>query len=230
MFILCSLPSPRMDSPLLVLAPWCCSRCEVVLTPYCRLARASFVTFWRNGSSGFNPAKKNMRLFYLADFRRKIIKVSHSPLLTQEDIVTAPVLNALCHWDCGQFEQRTGLEMKLSRCLCAWGRLWKALPGCPCEGAAVGSWCRDAAAGAGFCVLGTTHSSGHEGTAGRDCDCTPVTISSINESPNERKEPLLNQALLALSTCEKCFSIERWFLCSALGFIPMMFKDIISHL
>lgn len=30
----------------------------------------------------------------------------------------APVLNVLCHWDCGQFKQREPeLEMQLSRCL-----------------------------------------------------------------------------------------------------------------
>lgn len=35
----------------------------------------------------------------MEDFRRKRVKASLSPLLTQDGIMTAPVLNVLCHWD-----------------------------------------------------------------------------------------------------------------------------------
>lgn len=62
MFILHSLPSPRMDSPLpCTCSLMLCSFWQAVLTPYSHLARAPFLTLWRNGSSGFNPPKKNMR-------------------------------------------------------------------------------------------------------------------------------------------------------------------------
>lgn len=75
----------------------------------------------------------------------------------------------------------------------------------------VGSASREAAAGAG------------PGSARRSClgiaqrlrtrgycrersgtENTRVAISFTNESPKEREEPLLNQALLTLSTCDKC--------------------------
>lgn len=74
MFILHSLPSPRMDSPLpCTCSLMLCSFWQAVLTPYSHLARASFLNLWRNGSSSFNPPKKNTRLSYLLVLRYLIL-------------------------------------------------------------------------------------------------------------------------------------------------------------
>lgn len=98
------------------------------------------------------------------DFRRKIIKVSLSPLLIEEGIVIAPVLNALCHWDSGQFKQREpDLEMQLKVSM-----LEGADPGTLCRAVHVretgsqGSSSRETAAGAG------------PGAPGRSGLCAPL--------------------------------------------------------
>lgn len=184
---------------------------------------------------------------YLEDFRRKRIKASLSPLLTQDGIVTAPVLNVLCHWDSWKLS---------SQGVCAWGSwFWNPLPGCPCEGDREPG--QDGLFFPGNRGQGWPGSAGQEpGSARRLClgttewlrtrmffqersgiENTRVAISFINESPKERKKNLIKPGtsytinLSQVWDLSKCFQhLKRESLCSALGFLPMMFKDIISCL
>lgn len=79
-----------------------------------------------------------LRYLILEDFRRKIIEVSLSPLLTHQGIMTAPVLN-VCVTGTLDSLNRANQTWKW-RCVSLKVRVWargsrlgNALPGCPCE-------------------------------------------------------------------------------------------------
>lgn len=144
-----------------------------------------------------------LRYLILEDFRRKIIEVSLSPLLTHQGIMTAPVLNVLCHWDSGQFKQgEPDLEVKVcvsqGACLCSRqptrerfaglsvrgrrgaGPGWALHPGRPRPGLARALRAAPA--------WESPSGSGHEGTAGRGAEPRTHELLSASQMSHQKRE------------------------------------------